>query len=249
MSYMDKETMRYVDESERDKFSKLADEWWNQKGAFKTLHIINPIRVAYIQDMTQKHLNQPLNQLKILDIGCGGGLICEALARLGANITGVDASGPSIAAAKIHAEQSNLNIDYQCVDIYDMQHDYKDYFDIVLNCEVVEHVRDPESFMQTSANMLKPQGIMIAATLNRTIEAYLKAIIGAEYILGWLPRGTHDWHKFLTPAELTEFLRPCGLNLQDCIGLVYNPLMRQWSLQPKKLGVNYMLCLLKENNT
>ena len=243
MSYMDKETMRFVDKGETEKFMKLSDQWWDEQGAFKTLHLINPLRIDYIQKMSQQYLGKSVHDLKILDIGCGGGLICEPLARLGAKVTGVDANEAGIEAAKIHCQEMGLDIDYRCIDIHDMVADYKEYYDIVINCEVVEHVRHPQEFMQTSATLLQYDGIMIAATLNRTIESYVKAIIGAEYILGWLPKGTHDWHKFLKPSELVNFMRTHDMILQDSVGLIYNIFANQWLLRANNLNVNYMLCL------
>ena len=197
-----------INKKEIDKFSKIAEDWWNPEGKFKPLHQFNPERIKYIKDNTIKHFNltnkdKPFKNLNILDIGCGGGLLSEPMSRLGGNVTGIDASEKNIISAKIHAKQNNLNISYFCNSPENFKSNKK--FDLVLNMEIVEHVEDVNFFIKKSSELLKKNGLMFVATLNRTLKSYIFAIIGAEYILRWLPIGTHEWNKFLTPEELTNF--------------------------------------------
>ena len=203
-----------INKKEIDKFSKIAEDWWNPEGKFKPLHQFNPERIKYIRDNTVKHFkltnkDKPFKNLNILDIGCGGGLLSEPMSRLGGNVTGIDASEKNIISAKIHAKQNNLNISYFCNSPENFKSNKK--FDLVLNMEIVEHVEDVNFFIKKSSELLKKNGLMFVATLNRTLKSYTFAIIGAEYILRWLPIGTHEWNKFLTPEELTNFGRKNSL--------------------------------------
>ena len=200
--------MTTINKEEIQKFSNLADEWWDVKGKFKPLHMFNPIRIEYISEKIKQYFNLDksktnfLEGLKILDIGCGGGLISEPMARLGGKVTGIDASEKNIKIAKIHAQNNDLDIDYQTKSPEQLL--VKDKFDVILNLEVVEHVENLDLYLEACKNLLKSQGLMFTATLNRTLTSYIKAIIGAEYILRWLPMGTHDWNKFLKPEELEK---------------------------------------------
>ena len=200
--------MTTVNQEEIQKFSKLADQWWDANGKFKPLHTFNPIRIKYIIDKCSSHFklnkqeNKILSKLKILDIGCGGGLVCEPLTRLGAQVTGIDASYKNIEVAKIHAKKSNLKIKY--LNASPEKNKINEKFDVILNLEVVEHVDNLDLFLKSSSELLKKNGIMFIATINRTFESYIKAIIGAEYVLRWLPIGTHDWQKFLKPEEIEK---------------------------------------------
>ncbi|PIT69897.1 bifunctional 2-polyprenyl-6-hydroxyphenol methylase/3-demethylubiquinol 3-O-methyltransferase UbiG [Bartonella tribocorum] len=239
------ETRTTVDQSEIDHFSRIATEWWNPQGKFRPLHQFNPTRLAYIREKICLEFNRdpvslmPFDNLKILDIGCGGGLLCEPMARLGAIVVGVDAAQTNIEVAKIHAAQSNLSIDYRTTTAEALAHE-GEQFDIILNMEVVEHVADVNLFIKATAKMLKPQGLMFVATLNRTWKAWGLAIIGAEYILRWLPKGTHDYKKFLKPRELKNFLSKNALTVIDEIGITYNPLNDSWN-RSKDMDVNYLL--------
>jgi len=240
-----------VDAGEIARFSALAAEWWNPHGKFKPLHRFNPVRVGFLRDRLAEHLgrdplaDQPLAGLTILDVGCGGGLLAEPLTRLGAAVTGIDASGPGLAAARLHAEQMGLAIDYRETTVEALA-DSGARFDAVLNMEVIEHVADRPAFLAASAAALKPGGLMVTATLNRTAKAYGLAIVGAEYILGWLPRGTHDWRKFVKPEELRAELAVAGLRVGETTGVVYNPLTDRWSLS-RDASVNYMIVATKPN--
>lgn len=239
------ETQTTVDQSEIDHFSRIATEWWNPQGKFRPLHQFNPTRLAYIREKICLEFNRdpvslkPFNNLKILDIGCGGGLLCEPMARLGAIVVGVDAAQTNIEVAKIHAAQSNLSIDYRTTTAEALANE-GEKFDIILNMEVVEHVADVNLFIKATAKMLKPRGLMFVATLNRTWKAWGLAIIGAEYILRWLPKGTHDYKKFLKPRELKNFLSQNALTVIDEIGITYNPLNDSWN-RSKDMDVNYLL--------
>jgi 2-polyprenyl-6-hydroxyphenyl methylase/3-demethylubiquinone-9 3-methyltransferase len=243
-----------VDKEEVERFSALAAEWWNPRGKFAPLHKINPLRVKWIAERAA------LKGAQLLDIGCGGGLIAEPMARLGARVTAIDASEKNIAVAKAHAAQSGLEIDYRCmavealvdggrwmVDGEDKNHHspftihHSLLFDIVLALEIIEHVADVEAFVAASAALLKPGGLMIYSTLNRTLKSYALAIVGAEYILRWLPRGTHDWNKFLRPHELVNSLRRNNIEVSELTGMVFNPLNGQWRMDKKDLGVNYLV--------
>jgi 2-polyprenyl-6-hydroxyphenyl methylase/3-demethylubiquinone-9 3-methyltransferase len=233
-----------VDPAEVAKFSKLSDDWWDPNGRMAPLHKINPLRLGYIRDAAcrkfgrnAKSLNC-LESLRILDIGCGAGLLCEPLTRLGAQLTGVDPSASNIAAAWLHADKGELSIDYRCSTVEQL--DGRDRFDIVLAMEVVEHVSDVGLFVNRCAAMLKPGGMMVISTLNRNWKSFALAIVGAEYILRWLPRGTHQWDKFVTPDELTRDLANNKLAITDQAGVVYNPLADRWSLS-SDMDVNYMV--------
>ena len=236
--------MTTINQDEIQKFSRLADEWWDANGKFKPLHSFNPIRLKYIIDKCTSHFKLKnikkniLYNLKILDIGCGGGLICEPLARLGGKVTGIDASYKNIEIAKIHAKRSHLKINYLCTS--PEQYKLKDKFDVVLNLEVVEHVENLELFLKSASSLLKKDGIMFVATINRTFESYLKAIIGAEYVLRWLPIGTHDWQKFLKPEEIEKKLSLLDLEKKNLDGLKFNILSNSWSLS-KDCSVNYIM--------
>ena len=233
-----------INKEEIQKFSKLADEWWDVNGKFKPLHMFNPIRIEYITDRIKHHFkiqdDKPnlLQGLNILDIGCGGGLISEPMARLGAAVTGIDASAKNIKVAKIHAKKNKLNIDY--INKSPEQLEYKEKFDIILNLEIVEHVDNVSLYIRSCYNLLKKDGLMFTATLNRSLMSYLKAIIGAEYILRWLPIGTHDWNKFLKPEELEKILKNEKFSTADVKGLEFNPIINKWK-KSDNLSVNYII--------
>ena len=236
--------MTTVNKDEIQKFSKIADEWWDAKGKFKPLHMFNPIRIKYIKDKCISHfkLNQnnvkPLSSLKILDIGCGGGLISEPMCRLGAKVTGMDASKKNILVAKLHAKKNGLKINY--INSSPEKNKIKKKFDIILNLEIIEHVDNVDLFLKSSSKLLNTNGIMFVATINRTFESYVKAIVGAEYILRWLPIGTHEWNKFLKPEEIQKKL--IGLNFENINldGFTYNLLSNEWK-KTKNCGVNYII--------
>ncbi|MGJ4993190.1 bifunctional 2-polyprenyl-6-hydroxyphenol methylase/3-demethylubiquinol 3-O-methyltransferase UbiG [Bradyrhizobium sp. HKCCYLR20261] len=233
-----------VDPAEIAKFSKLSETWWDPKGKMAPLHKINPLRLTYIRDAAcrkfernAKSLNC-LSGLRMLDIGCGAGLLCEPFTRLGAQVVGVDPSASNIAAAKLHAEKGHLSIDYRCTTIEEM--DPRERFDIVLAMEVVEHVTDVSAFLGRCAAVLKPGGMMVVSTLNRNWKSFALAIVGAEYVLRWLPRGTHEWSKFVTPDELTKYLLDNRLVITEQSGVVYSPFADRWSLS-SDMDVNYMM--------
>lgn len=234
-----------INDAEIAKFTAMAEEWWDPKGKFKPLHKFNPVRLAYIRDHLIAHFGRdasamrPLEGLRIVDIGCGGGLLCEPLTRLGATVTGVDAAERNIAIARIHAEKSGLDIDYRTTTSEALVAAGERY-DVVLNMEVVEHVDNVPLYMKSCADLVAPGGLMFTATLNRTARAYALAILGAEYVLGWLPRGTHDWKKFLTPEEIRSLLVRNGLKPVDETGVVYHPLADEWRASPD-MGINYMI--------
>jgi 2-polyprenyl-6-hydroxyphenyl methylase/3-demethylubiquinone-9 3-methyltransferase len=234
-----------VNDAEVAKFSAMAEEWWNPQGKFKPIHKFNPVRLSYIRENAIRQfgkdgsVRQPLAGLEILDIGCGGGLLSEPLARLGATVTGIDAAERNIAIARLHAEQSGLEIDYRAQTAEALAATGAT-FDIVLNMEVIEHVDDVPLFAQSCAALVKPGGLMVVATINRTARAYALAIFAAENVLRWLPRGTHDWNRFLTPDEVKALLKRNGLRIVDETGVVYNPLRDLWRQAPD-MGVNYML--------
>jgi 2-polyprenyl-6-hydroxyphenyl methylase/3-demethylubiquinone-9 3-methyltransferase len=233
-----------VDPAEIAKFSKLSEEWWNPRGKMAPLHKINPLRLAYIRDAAARKFERNVKSLnclaglRVLDIGCGAGLLCEPLARLGAQMIGVDPAASNIAAARLHADRGHLSIDYRCTTIEEM--DSRERFDIVLAMEVVEHVADVGLFLSRCAAMLKPGGMMVVATLNRTWKSFALAIVGAEYILRWLPRGTHQWEKFVTPDELAKYLLDSRLVITEETGVVYSPFLDRWSLS-SDTDVNYMV--------
>ncbi len=236
-----------INKKEIEKFTKMADEWWNPYGKFKPLHKFNPIRIEYIKNNSIKHFsikekNHPFKNLDILDIGCGGGLLSEPMNKLGGKVTGIDASYKNIEIAKIHAKKSNLKIDYICASPENLNSDKK--FDIILNMEIVEHVEDVNFFIKKSSEFLKKNGIMFIATLNRTLKSYIFAILGAEYILRWLPIGTHEWNKFLNPSELIKISENHNLSLQNINGMTYNPFSDNWRVSEDK-SVNYIIQLKK----
>ena len=231
-----------INKEEIEKFSRIAEEWWNPEGKFKPLHKFNPVRIEYIKDNILKDFSlekkdKPLRGIKVLDIGCGGGLLSEPLCRLGAEVTGVDASEKNIEVAKIHAKKMKLKIDYFCSSPEKMRTSQK--FDVVLNMEIVEHVEDINLFLRSCANLLKKNGIMFVATINKTLKSYLFAIIGAEYVLRWLPIGTHDWEKFVKPHDLTEILKKNNLTLAKLDGVKFNILSNKWNLN-SDTSVNYI---------
>lgn len=234
-----------VDEAEVARFSALAEDWWNPRGKMAPLHKFNPVRLGYIRDQVTAHFGRDPKQLgclkglRILDIGCGGGILSEPLARLGASVVGADPSETNIEAAKVHAEQSGLEIDYRATTAEDLSA-AGERFDVVLAMEVVEHVADVNLFVKSCAAMVKPGGLMIAATLNRTLKSFALAIVGAEYILRWLPVGTHDWNKFVTPNELEIAMELAGLRVTGERGVIYNPLRDEWRLS-SDTDVNYMM--------
>ena len=240
--------MSTINKDEIKKFSKLADEWWDINGKFKPLHMFNPTRIEYILDVsleyfkTDKNKKIPLKNLKILDIGCGGGLICEPMSRLGANVTGIDASSKSIEVAKSHAKKNNLNINYLNAQPENLK--LKNEFDIILNLEVVEHVENLDLYLSSCFDLLKPKGIMFTATINRTLTSYIKAIVGAEYILRWIPIGTHDWNKFIKPEELEKKLTDLNFLINNLTGLSFNPFFQEWT-RTKNMSVNYILAAEK----
>ena len=231
-----------INKEEIEKFNKIAEEWWNPNGKFKPLHKFNPIRIEYIKnniikdfDISSNH--KPLKGINILDIGCGGGLLSEPLARLGASVVGIDASKKNIDIAKHHLKKSNLSIEYQNVSPENFS--YKKKFDVILNMEIVEHVEDIPEFICQSAKFLKDKGIMFIATLNQTLKSYVFAIIGAEYILRWLPVGTHDWNKFVKPEKLESICNRNSLRLKKIDGVKFNPLLNKWIISNDK-SVNYI---------
>ena len=240
--------MTTVNQEEIQKFSKLADQWWDANGKFKPLHTFNPIRIKYIIDKCSSHFklnkqeNKTLSKLKILDIGCGGGLVCEPLTRLGAQVTGIDASYKNIEVAKIHAKKSNLKIKY--LNASPEKNKINEKFDVILNLEVVEHVDNLDLFLKSSSELLKKNGIMFIATINRTFESYIKAIIGAEYVLRWLPIGTHDWQKFLKTEEIEKKFKKLNLDKADLNGLKFNIFTNNWSLS-SDCSVNYIIVAKK----
>ena len=240
--------MSTINKEEIQKFSNLADEWWDVKGKFKPLHMFNPIRIEYILEKTKEHFNLKnkdnliLEGINVLDIGCGGGLISEPLARLGAKVTGIDASEKNIKVADLHAKKNKLNILY--LNRSPEQMDESEKFDLILNLEIVEHVDDVNLYIQSCYKLLKKGGLMFTATLNRTVTSYLKAIIGAEYVLRWLPIGTHDWNKFLKPEELEVYLNKMKFKTIDVKGLEFNPLTSKWK-KSDNLSVNYIICSSK----
>ena len=237
-----------INKEEIQKFSKLADEWWDVNGKFKPLHMFNPIRIEYISGQIKKHYNFSkdkvnfLQGLSILDIGCGGGLISEPMARLGGEVTGIDASEKNIQVAKIHSDENKLKIKYLNKSPEKLEN--KEKFDIILNLEIVEHVDNVGLYIASCHNLLKDNGLMFTATLNRTFMSYLKAVIGAEYILRWLPVGTHDWNKFLKPEELEDILQKNKFSTVDIKGLVFNPILNKWK-KSSNLSVNYIISSTK----
>ena len=240
--------MTTINKEEIQKFSNLADQWWDVKGKFRPLHMFNPIRIEYINDKIIEHFslekkNNFLADFSILDIGCGGGLISEPMARLGAKVTGIDASEKNIKVAQLHAKQNSLDIEY--LNKSPEQLDQKRKFDIILNLEIVEHVDNVRLYVESCHKLLNKNGLMFTATLNRTLTSYFKAILGAEYILRWLPIGTHDWNKFLKPEELEKYLTESKFNTIEIKGLEFNPIFQKWK-RSDNLSVNYIICSTKD---
>lgn len=240
-----------LDPAELAHFSALAAEWWDPTGKFRTLHIFNPVRLAFIRDEACAHFGRdarsrtPLEGLRVLDIGCGGGLLSEPVARMGGSIVGADPARRNVETARIHAEQSGVAVDYRCASAEDLAAD-GETFDIILNMEVIEHVADVDLFLDTCCGMVKPGGLMFIATLNRTAKSYALAIVGAEYILRWLPRGTHSWDKFVSPEEIDAGLERNGMAGLARSGVIYNILRSQWQLSPD-MDVNYMILAGKDD--
>ena len=239
--------MTTINKKEIQKFSKIANEWWDPEGKFKPLHKFNPIRIKYIknniiQNFNIKSKNAPLKSLNILDIGCGGGLLSEPMCRLGGNVTAIDASKKNIDVAKFHSKENKLKIEYLCASPEKLKINKE--FDVVLNMEVVEHVEDINLFLNKSSQLLKSNGLMFVATLNKTLESYIFAIVGAEYILRWLPIGTHEWDKFIEPSTLIEFAKKHGLRLDKLDGMRFDILTNQWKLSENK-SVNYIAMFKK----
>jgi 2-polyprenyl-6-hydroxyphenyl methylase/3-demethylubiquinone-9 3-methyltransferase len=227
-----------LDPKEVEKFSRIADEWWSESGKFKPLHKFNPIRISFIRRKIAEHF--ALNEsLRILDVGCGGGLVSEPFARMGAMVTGIDASEKNIEIARIHAEKSQLKIDYRAATAEELA-ERSEKFDVVLALEIIEHVADVENFIQSCSGLIKPNGLLFVATMNRTLKSLALAKIAAEYLLRWLPIGTHDWRKFLKPSEINFFAKSCDLDLQCLQGFSYNILSDSWR-ESEDLDVNYAM--------
>jgi 2-polyprenyl-6-hydroxyphenyl methylase/3-demethylubiquinone-9 3-methyltransferase len=239
--------MNSVNKKEIEKFSKIAEEWWNPNGKFKPLHNFNPIRIKYIKeniikDFNINHSDKPLKNIKLLDIGCGGGLLSEPMCRLGANVVGIDASKKNIEVAKFHAKKNNLKICYKVASPEKLK--TKTKFDVILNMEIVEHVNDIDFFIKESSKLLKKNGIMFVATLNKTLKSYVFAIVGAEYILKWLPIGTHDWEKFVKPEDLINISKKNNLSLKKLDGMQFNILDKSWKIS-RDTSVNYIVKFVK----
>ena len=240
--------MNTINYKEIEKFSKLSEEWWDLNGKFKPLHKFNPIRIEYIKQNVIEHFNiinsqKPLDKLSLLDIGCGGGLVSEPMYKLGAKVTGIDASKKNINIAKIHAKKNKLKICYLTASPEKLK--IKNKFDVILNMEIIEHVPDLNNFIKSCVSLLKKNGIMFIATINRTLKSYLFAIVGAEYILKWLPIGTHDWSLFVKPDELVKTTMKYNLKLNGIHGMIYNPLLDQWRTG-KDSSVNYISSFIKK---
>ena len=236
-----------INKKEIEKFSKIAEEWWNPEGSFKPLHKFNPIRISYIKEnimstLKLKNKKKPLEKLKILDIGCGGGLLSEPMSRLGAEVYGIDASDKNIKVAKLHAKKNGMNIQYTCASPENFKLPIK--FDVILNMEIVEHVQDINFFLKSCSNLLKKNGIMFVATINKTLKSYIFAIIGAEYVLRWLPIGTHEWEKFVKPFDLVDILKKNNFSLDKLDGMKFNLVTNEWKLSTDK-SVNYIAKFIK----
>ena len=239
--------MTSVNKKEIEKFSKIATEWWDPEGKFKPLHKFNPIRIQYIKDNIINHFKlknniKPLSGVNILDIGCGGGLLSEPMSRIGANVTGIDASDKNIKIAKLHSKKNNLKINYLCSSPEKLKS--KEKFDVILNMEIVEHVKDINFFLKSCSQLLKKNGLMFVATINKTFKSYVFAIIGAEYILRWLPIGTHEWEKFVNPKDLEKILLKNKLSLNKLDGMKFNIIKDEWNIS-KDYSVNYITKFIK----
>jgi len=243
--------MSSIDPAEIARFSRHAEDWWNPQGALRPLHKLNPARLEYVRDQVCGHFKRKtgardvLKGLSVLDIGCGGGLLCEPLARLGAQVTGLDASAEAIKVARTHAEKATLEVNYICGSVEDFAQTSGKY-DVITALEILEHVADIESFLKSVARLLKPNGILLLSTVNRTAKSYLLGIIAAEYVLRWVPRGTHDWRKFIKPSELAAHLHKAGLAVTDITGMTYAPLNDAFHLRRGIVGVNYLMAAVKE---
>ncbi|MBP1805184.1 2-polyprenyl-6-hydroxyphenyl methylase/3-demethylubiquinone-9 3-methyltransferase [Rubellimicrobium aerolatum] len=242
---------RSIDAQEVEKFERMAAEWWDPQGKFKPLHLMNPVRLDYIVTRIAAHFGRdrqaerPFSGLRLLDIGCGGGLLSEPMARLGAEVVGADAAARNIPVARLHAERSGLAIDYRHATAEALA-EAGERFDIVLNMEVIEHVADPADYLRSVHALLVPGGLHVCSTLNRNAKSYAMAIVGAERVMRWLPRGTHDWRKFITPDELFDLLRGAGLRPVDRMGMVFNPLGWNWRLFERDLSVNYVTTSVRD---
>ena len=239
--------MTSVNKKEIDKFSKMADEWWDPEGKFKPLHKFNPTRIKYIKEniinnFKLKNKSKPLSGIKILDIGCGGGLLSEPMSRMGANVTGIDASDKNIKIAKLHSKKNKLKINYLCSSPEKLKIEKK--FDVILNMEIVEHVEDIDFFLKSCSKLLKKNGLMFVATINKTLKSYVFAIVGAEYVLRWLPIGTHEWEKFVKPEDLKKILMKYDLSLNKLEGMNFNIIKDEWSIS-RDLSVNYIAKFIK----
>ncbi|WP_440926882.1 bifunctional 2-polyprenyl-6-hydroxyphenol methylase/3-demethylubiquinol 3-O-methyltransferase UbiG [Candidatus Pelagibacter sp.] len=239
--------MTSVNKKEIDKFSKMANEWWDPEGKFKPLHKFNPTRIKYIKEniinnFKLKNKSKPLSGIKILDIGCGGGLLSEPMSRMGANVTGIDASDKNIKIAKLHSKKNKLKINYLCSSPEKLKIEKK--FDVILNMEIVEHVEDIDFFLKSCSKLLKKNGLMFVATINKTLKSYVFAIVGAEYVLRWLPIGTHEWEKFVKPEDLKKILMKYDLSLNKLEGMNFNIFKDEWSIS-KDLSVNYIAKFIK----
>ncbi len=243
-----------IDPSEVAKFEAMAAEWWDPTGKFKPLHLMNPVRLDYITRQIGAEFDRdlatamPFEGLRILDIGCGGGLLSEPMARLGATVVGADAAPRNIPVAQLHAKLSGLTIDYRHTTAEDLAA-AGERFDVVLNMEVVEHVADPQAYLTACQELLKPGGLMVCSTLNRNSKSFMMAIVGAEWVMRWLPKGTHDWAKFITPEELYTLIRNAGLDPVDRKGMVFNPITWGWSLSVRDLSCNYVTASVKRDGT
>jgi len=243
-------TTTTIDPAEVAKFQAMAADWWDPHGKFKPLHMLNPCRLDYITAQIAAEFDRDLTAtrsfdgLRLLDIGCGGGLLSEPMARLGASVVGADAAEGNIPVAQIHAEQSGLDIDYRHTTAEDLAA-AGEQFDVILNMEVVEHVADPLAYLSACRQLLKPGGMMVCSTINRNPKSFAVAIVGAEMVMRWLPRGTHDWRKFITPDELQDLIRNAGLDPVDRKGMVFNPVLWRWSLSERDLSVNYVTTSIK----
>ena len=239
--------MTSVNKKEIDKFSKMANEWWDPEGKFKPLHKFNPTRIKYIKEniinnFKLKNKSKPLSGIKILDIGCGGGLLSEPMSRMGANVTGIDASDKNIKIAKLHSKKNKLKINYLCSSPEKLKIEKK--FDVILNMEIVEHVEDIDFFLKSCSKLLKKNGLMFVATINKTLKSYVFAIVGAEYVLRWLPIGTHEWEKFVKPEDLKKILMKYDLSLNKLEGMNFNIIKDEWSIS-RDLSVNYIAQFIK----
>ena len=239
-----------IDNNEILKFQAMAEEWWDPSGKFKPLHMLNPCRLQYITDQISWHYSlnldskSPFNGLDILDIGCGGGLLSEPMARMGARVLGADAAERNISVAQAHAKKSGLQIDYRHTSVEDLVSESLK-FDAILNMEVIEHVASPSQFLEACSDLLKPNGLMICSTLNRSIKSYVNAIIGAEYVMRWLPKGTHDWSKFITPDEIGDLIEAVDLQIIDKKGFSFNKFFWKWSISDNDLDTNYVVSCVK----